>query len=159
MNTDEVFTLVIKFILTPLLAWAGVTIIKLLDAWIASIKDERVRKALVAARLELEKAVKDSVTFVQETFVAALSDPANITKEQAAEAFRIAAERTKAIMSDASWKVLQDAAVAVNELIQAQIEAVIPVVKAEAAANRLATLPAVDPSTIVCGDTKTWLSK
>lgn len=139
MNFDEILTLVIKFILIPLMAWLGVTIVKLLDAWVASITNEKVRKALVAARLELSNAVKDAVTFTMQTFIATLDDPTKITKEQAAKAFDIAYTRTKAIMSDASMDVLKDAAVAINELIQAQIEAAIPVVKIESliAANAL----------------------
>ena len=130
MNLDEILSLVIKFIIIPLLAWLGVTIVKLLDAWVASITNEKIRKALTAARLELANAIKDSVAFVEETFVKALADPTNLTRDQATRAFNLAYERSESIMSAASWKVLQDAGVVIKDLIQAQIEATIPVVKA-----------------------------
>lgn len=158
MNLDEIMSLIIKFIVAPLLVWLGVTIVKLLDAWVASINNEKIRKALTAARLELANAIRDSVAFVEETFVKALADPANLTRDQATKAFNLAYEKAEAIMSAASWKVLQDAGVVIKDLIQAQIEATVPVVKAEAAIIVQTLVPTVSvPSFATGGYIKTGI--
>jgi hypothetical protein len=148
-TTDELLTSAIKFIVIPLMIWAGAKITQLLDAWIGSIKDARFSKALSEARVELSNAVKDSVTFVYETFIKALALEGPLTKEQGETAFKLAAERVEAIMSAAGWKVLEKAEVVINDLIQTQIEAIIPVVKTEAVSADYTRRMAVASQTMV----------
>lgn len=129
MDWDQIIQLFITLVIVPLLTWGVSTLIKLLNAKIAQIKNETIRKALTDAQEELANSVLLAVTFTQETFVNKLAEPGALTKEQAKAAFDIAFAKTKEIMSNAGMEVLENATGALNELIQAQIENTLKTVK------------------------------
>ena len=131
MDFDQIMQLVITLVIAPLLTWGVSTLIALLNAKIAQIKNETIRKALIDAQGELQRAVMLAVTFTQETFVNRLEGEGPLTPEEAKQAFEIAFNKTKEIMSNASMEVIETATEALNDLIQAQIENTLKIVKAE----------------------------
>lgn len=131
MNLDEILKLIITLVVTPLLTWGTATLIALLNAKIAQVKNEIVRKALLDAQNELQRAVMLAVTFTQETFVNRLEGEGPLTPEEAKQAFEMSFNKTKEIMSNASMEVIENATHALNDLIQAQIENSLKIVKAE----------------------------
>jgi len=123
MDYDMILQYVITAILLPLTAWGIKKLMDLIDAKIATIKNVRLRDALIDANDELERAVSLAVTDVGETFVKALKIEGKLTQEQAAEAAELALEKTIEIMSKGGLNVLGIAQVNIDQAIATLIEA------------------------------------
>jgi len=133
MDTDLVFQIIITSFLAPLLVWAATMITKLANEKIASLKDQRLAKALLSATSELERAAMLSVNQVEETFVKALKAEGKFTAEDAKTAAQDALAKTKAIMSDSGMAILKTAGTDVESYIKSLIEENVVVNKPEPA--------------------------
>ena len=122
MDFEQILTLLITAVVVPLLTWGVKTLIALLDAKIALIKDRTIAEALNSAKYELEKAVELAVSETQETFVKAIKAEGKFDSKTAQEAFNKSFDRTKQIMSNAGMEVIETATGALNAMITAQIE-------------------------------------
>ena len=125
MDFEQILTLVITVVLVPLLTWAVKAFINFLDAKIAQVKNETIRKALNDAKEELAIAVNTAVNETAQTFVDGLKKDGAFTAEMQKQAFDKSVIRTKEIMSNAGMDIIETATGALNQLITAQIEATI----------------------------------
>ncbi len=123
MDFDQIYAIVISSIFIPLITWGMTKLFSLLEAKTEQVKNVKLQEALKNARVELEESVYLAVSEVQKTFVEALKADGKFTEEEAKVAFNKAVERTKQIMSAAGQAILMQAAVDINALITAEIEA------------------------------------
>lgn len=126
MTLNEIITLVIGSVLTPMLAYLIAKISSFIDEKLKAVQSERLQKSLKAAKAELEAAVYKAIATTQETYVAALKADGNFSAEDAKLAYQKSVELTKQIMSDAGLAILTESAVDLGEAIRAEIESHIP---------------------------------
>lgn len=129
MDFEQILTLLITAVIVPLLTWGVKTLVALLDAKIALIKDRTIAEALSTAKYELEKAVELAVSETQETFVKSIKAEGKFDAKAAQDAFNRSFDRTKEIMSNAGMNVIETATGALNAMITAQIEKAVAEIK------------------------------
>lgn len=127
METNDIISIVISSILVPLLGVLIALVSKWVDEQVQKAKNERLQAALQSARAELEQAVYKAIMTTQQTYVAALKADGDFTEEDQQLAFKRSLELTKQIMSAAGLAVLEQAAVAIDEAIRAEIESQLPI--------------------------------
>ena len=131
MTYSEILTLIITTIITPMAAYAITKLSAYLDDKMQLVKNERLQKALKAAKEELEIAVYKAIATTQATYVAALKADGTFSKADAPLAFHKSVELTMQIMSDSSLAVLTSASVSIEDAIRAEIESQLPTVKTD----------------------------
>lgn len=131
MATEELMTIIIGTVITPLLAYLIGKLSSYLDEKLKTVANERFQKALKEAKEEMETAVYKAIVTTQETYVAALKQDGAFTEADAKLAFQKSVELTKQIMSDAALAILQAAAVSIEDAIRAEIESQLPTVRTD----------------------------
>ena len=149
MDTDLIFQIIITSVVVPLLVY-GVSLFKgYINERIATMKDQRLAKALLSATAELERAAMLAVNEVEETFVKALKAKGKFTAEDAKIAASKALTQTKKIMSDSGMKIITDAAVDIEAYIKSLIEENVVINKPEVVVECPVTIPNTDNITAI----------
>ena len=120
---DQLYTIAITAVIIPMVTWGMTKLFAWLEAKTQLVQNAKFQEALKHAREEVEIATYLAVSEVQKTFVEALKADGQFTAEEAKAAFNKAVERTKQIMSASAQAILIQAAVDINALITAEIEA------------------------------------
>lgn len=123
MDFEQILASVITLVVVPLLTWAVKKLISFLDAKIDAVNNETAQKILDNAVYELGLAVETAVNETAQTYVDALKKDGKFTKEEQQIALNKTIERVKQIASNMSLDIIDEATGALNERIQAMIEA------------------------------------
>jgi hypothetical protein len=135
LDFDQIYAIIISSVFVPFLAYLMKLLFDLLNAQISKIKSTKLQEAIKNAKMEMEKAVYLAVSETQQTFVEALKADGEFSAADAKLAFNKSMERAKQIMSASGQAVLIQAAIDINALITAEIEANLAIVKEERAAS------------------------
>ena len=98
----------------------------LLRAQAEKVKNETARASLIAAIAEAERVAVDAVTATQQVLVNGLkeaSEDGKLTKEEAAEAMRMAVEYLQSHLTPGALQILQAAYGPIEEWIESYLEA------------------------------------
>lgn len=127
MDFDQIYTIILTTIITPLIVWGVAKLSAFLDEKLDTIKNEKFQKAIKAAKEEMEDAVYKAIVETQNTYVEALKADGNFTEAEAIIALHKSIERVKDIMSETSLVILEKASISIDEAIKNEIEIQLPI--------------------------------
>lgn len=125
LTVNSVLGIILTTVIVPLLIWGVAVLTKLGDTKIAQIVDQKTRDSFADAMQNLNESVLTAVGEIQQTFVDALKAAGKFDDAAQKQAFELAFDKTKTIMSNTSMDIIQVTTKSLETLIKSKIEATI----------------------------------